>query len=458
MAFLYGDVILTVLFLAFAAMFLFVRKRSINILSGLGIIILCFLLDLPLLLTLLIGAVVSMISFNYLRDYKAVAIVLAFFLLPFLLVPAAVAAPPNDTGPPFECPPAFGGEFVKEVGSVKNQPGIDVHGTNYLVGDIGKVMVFLSVGNYPIDNAACFVNVLKPDMSFFIQNDLMLHYNTTSTEFQGLYYYDFTVPNITGVFPVEAYCFYNSTELIDYPDSYISNITLWDGELDDLRRFDDGAHMSFQGDGNCNGVNCQQLFSIPVQEGGAEEFLTSFRINAGVWTNKQRIFYFYIRDYDADEWVYWFNITKNVPVNPTQYFMEINESFIQDGGLNLLVKINVSDFDNGDLDLYHIYASRIYNGSYVGELRGSNEIVVSAGGQFQYQIITGDEPIIDATSLFTILFLIVAVGLLLFGFYIWTGFAFILWVILFSTNTYISLIIVGIGLILILSDRFRKKE
>ena len=458
MVFLYDDVILTVLFLALGLIFLFVRKKGINLLAGLGIIYLSYALGLPTIILIAIGAIVGLISLNYLIQPRAAAILLGVAILPLLLaVPMAEAAPPNGTlpEPPFECPPAFGGEFVKEVGAVTRQPNINVQGTNYLIADQGKIMVFLAVGAYPIDNAACYVNVLKPDMTFFIENDLMFHYNTTGSEFQGLYYYDFTVPNITGVFPVEAYCYYNSTEIIDYPDEFISNVTLLSGDVDDLQRFDDDQKMDFIGDGNCNGVNCEIQFYIPVQEGGATEFLADFRINAEAWTNQPIDFLFYVYDHNASSWVYWFNITKDVPVDPQNFYMDITEDFIQPGGLDIWVKVNVSDFDNRDLDLYHLYASRIYNGSYVGELRGSNEIVVSDGGQFQYDIITSDEPIIDATSLFTILWLIVAVALLIFGLLRWAGLAFIIWAILFYINIYISLIIIFIGLVLLFS---KKKE
>jgi hypothetical protein len=364
----------------------------------------------------------------------------------------AEAADPPGPDPP-ACPPAFSGDFVKEVGAVTRQPNMDVQGTNYLINDSGKIMVYLAIGAYPIDNAACYVNVLKPDMTFFIQSDLMFHYNATGTEFQGLYYYDFIVPNITGVFPVEAYCFYNSSELIDYPDEFDSNITLLDGEVEDLRRFDDDQRMEFIGDGNCNGVSCEAKFFIPVQEGGAEEFLADFRVNAEVWTNKQENFSFWVYDWNASNYVYWFDITKNVPVNPQNFYLEITEDFIQPGGLDIWVKVNVTDFDNGDLDIYHLYASRVYNGSYVGELRGSNEIVVSGGGQFQYDIITSDEPIIDTTSLFTILWIIIAVALLIFGLYAWSGLAFIVWAVLFFINIYISVIVIFIGLLLLFAER-----
>jgi len=93
-------------------------------------------------------------------------------------------------------------ELVEEVLEITNQPEIDVKGTDYVPGDIGKMQVYLTQGNNPITNATCLISALYPNMTFFIQQQLMLEAN--KTDFERLYFYGFVVPNVSGVYPVNA--------------------------------------------------------------------------------------------------------------------------------------------------------------------------------------------------------------------------------------------------------------
>ena len=136
-------------------------------------------------------------------------------------------------------------EKVLEVEKMTKQPTMEVLGTDYLIGDEGKLQSYLKVGEFPIDNASCFVSVLYPNMTYFLENQMM---NGVGLEyFSGLYFYDFIVPEQTGVYPVNSYCFYDSTHQHYIPHVYSGNFTFLNGYLDDLFTDDFDSGLLFGG-------------------------------------------------------------------------------------------------------------------------------------------------------------------------------------------------------------------
>jgi len=79
---------------------------------------------------------------------------------------------------------------------------LKLSGTEYSVGDIGKVFLQLLDNNKAIiNNASCYVKAFNPDISIYLNTTLM-----ASTS-EGFYYYDFNpVPLITGVYMISAFC------------------------------------------------------------------------------------------------------------------------------------------------------------------------------------------------------------------------------------------------------------
>jgi hypothetical protein len=92
---------------------------------------------------------------------------------------------------------------------------IQVFGTEYYPGDNGKIFVqVLKDVLTPVNNASCFATIYKPDGSIWLDEVRMTYQNNSN----GLYFYDFTVNNITGVYMVEAYCEYDVYQAINYAD------------------------------------------------------------------------------------------------------------------------------------------------------------------------------------------------------------------------------------------------
>jgi hypothetical protein len=84
----------------------------------------------------------------------------------------------------------------------------DIFGTEYTEGDDGTIFLLLKDNNgIPISNATCTLDIYYPNIANqthpeWINNGLMMYKE------EGLYYYDFTVPLLTGLYMVNAQCTY----------------------------------------------------------------------------------------------------------------------------------------------------------------------------------------------------------------------------------------------------------
>lgn len=116
---------------------------------------------------------------------------------------------------------------VQQVSKVINQTGMFVGGTEYQVGDTGKIFVQLEEGGTAINTANCYLTSYYPNNSLFL-NSISLIYLAGS---DGLYYYSAIVPNATGVFMNIARCQYSVDNQYFYSPDYspyldeLSNLT-----------------------------------------------------------------------------------------------------------------------------------------------------------------------------------------------------------------------------------------
>lgn len=85
---------------------------------------------------------------------------------------------------------------------------VELSGTEYYENDDGTVFLqLMDSAGVAINNATCSLNIYYPNTvntthPIFITNGMMLFLNN------GIYYYDFTIPNLAGVYIVDAKCTY----------------------------------------------------------------------------------------------------------------------------------------------------------------------------------------------------------------------------------------------------------
>jgi hypothetical protein len=105
--------------------------------------------------------------------------------------------------------------------SNKPKGRVDVHGTEYTAG-IDKTaknwVQLLNASNQEVNNGLCYISIFTPTHATYLSNALM-----TSSNDSGIYYYDYNVPVIPGVYPVIAECYYEASETEFYPTSIAIN-------------------------------------------------------------------------------------------------------------------------------------------------------------------------------------------------------------------------------------------
>jgi len=93
--------------------------------------------------------------------------------------------------------------IINETGTGSSVATVVVHGTEYSIGSNGKIVShFLNADGDPVNDENCSITIYYPNGTMFINNSNMSYMNGT----YGIYYYNFTVPDITGVYPVDVNC------------------------------------------------------------------------------------------------------------------------------------------------------------------------------------------------------------------------------------------------------------
>lgn len=440
------------LLLFLIVMYFFHKNRAVHIGCAIGIIVLSLILQFPLLFVLLISVSLFAFSFSFLRRSGVVLSLIVLCLLPGLVF----AAKPDVVITP-DVIPSAAIDKVKEVEKVKlveevvqitAQPRATISGTDYLPFDDGKLMAYLVIGEYPLSTASCFVSVLYPNMSHFLYDQMMVPVNNSL--FAGLYYLDFTVPNVTGVYPVAAYCLYNTSSVKVVPVGQIVNgIPIDEGSYDNLA-LDDESHLVFLGSGVCNNLVCTYTVTFSLPPGYDSQFLYDARLFNRFETDKAgRNFNFSIRNFDTARWDAWYTVTNGGVNDDALMQRKINGSHVNDSNNALQVRMSVYDYDGGRsyYDYSVIYLS--YNGSYVGDLRGNSEVVVSDGVNVILEEVTGDIEFVSSTAALSIIILVIAISLLFLGQEHFAGFFLALWAMLYSDNLYITLLVLLLSVAMI---------
>ena len=108
---------------------------------------------------------------------------------------------------------------------INNPKGeMTIHGTEYTFGQTSKAWLqLINTSGNVVNNAVCYVDIYYPDQSEFIERAVM-----TSANHDGIYYYDFKLPDIEGVYPVIALCYYEAGTT----PNYATDFTIINGTID----------------------------------------------------------------------------------------------------------------------------------------------------------------------------------------------------------------------------------
>jgi len=185
-----------------------------------------------------------------------------------------------------------------------------VHGTEYSPHDKGKVWLqLLNSSGEEIINGVCYVDIYTPSNEEFIEFATM-----TNLLHDGIYYYDFTIPQEYGVYPSIAKCYYDSYQDAIVASSYVVDWGKTDaGVLSDTYSLN-GQYLKLKTskDGlppdNENRINATFTFDDYYTNCGnvSEELLKGITFYwAGEWNTGQDIhdIFIYTYNYTSNSWI-----------------------------------------------------------------------------------------------------------------------------------------------------------
>ena len=182
---------------------------------------------------------------------------------------------------------------------MNNPSAITLHGTEYQSGDPAKIWLqLLDSSQQAINNATCFLTIYQPNNQPLLQNIQMT--NGPS----GIYYYDFYAPDVIGVYPAVADCYYVATvsngAAINYSLAVNGNIT---GNLTSLL-VNDGNRWKLQ-----EGVNAldNHVMDFNVTIGGLSDTNLETNLVIGMrarWNGLiDEELYMKIWNYTSNSWI-----------------------------------------------------------------------------------------------------------------------------------------------------------
>jgi hypothetical protein len=127
-------------------------------------------------------------------------------------MPSCNTLPKNDTSTALE---KIYDELTKLKQQVyQNSPSITVHGTEYAIGQLGKVWVqVLDVNKTAVNNATCLIDIYTPSNMRLVEKQPMSFLE------DGIYYYNFIVPSQIGVYPAIVQCYYVTSTIVSLASS-----------------------------------------------------------------------------------------------------------------------------------------------------------------------------------------------------------------------------------------------
>lgn len=264
-------------------------------------------------------------------------------------------------------------DLPKEIAKEVSKPALSFFGTEYNIGENGTIFLqLLDTNRNPVNNAFCQITAHYPDKSYYLYNVPM-----TFLE-RGIYYRDFIASSITGVYILNAYCFYS---VVEYYFDLPYNLSF------------DGTKLS---DNSDQPVNVQKTDCILfATEGGRyQEYIFNQseigNINLSAITaldllwvgqNDKTNNYLQIWNFTSSSWV---NVGSSFDQAPSLGSCENSRGFTKTlaNGFNSVVSGNVVKFRfyGGQTEkIYTDQANIIFhnNGSAVSDIRDSGELHIT---------------------------------------------------------------------------------
>jgi hypothetical protein len=277
---------------------------------------------------------------------------------------------------------------------------LKLFGTEYSYGQDGKIWLqLLFNNNTEIDNAICYANIFYPSGDYFLEDITM-----NNLGHDGIYYYDFEIPIIQGVYLAVAKCYYEAGQLLSFASNYFIELGTYDsGTIADTYSID-GNFIRFREtttnpvrnisvgfnftDGKiCSNISEALLTGITIRTYGRFDSVVNDDITISIW-NHTSSSWFELPN-KILEGASWKDVTNSFSLNNIS-----NTGFVNSSGTGFRLRFKDTTLTDGatsnlDIDYAVVSCDKLSNPQWE-EVRGSSELHVSSDFLYEFFIDYGE--------------------------------------------------------------------
>lgn len=273
---------------------------------------------------------------------------------------------------------------------VNSRPDLKLYGTEYAVGQKGTVWLQLRDDEgQPVNDGNCHINIWKPNQlnqthPIWITNSPMLYLPTSD----GLYYYDFIVPQEEGVYLMSASCTFVVYGIWYYEgaEEQMVRTPIWGTFIGDsivLNDFNDYLYTKCSSANEEGGKRCKSQYDWVLDN-------TTFQSLDLFWageTDSSSTVEFFVYNWTNSEYIRLPNIKlisgtgSNNPIGIDEFVFNTIPSLNDTISDSNQVRIVMNVSSGNTFSLFNNWLSLRANqeGEYLFDMRGSGEIHVSSG-------------------------------------------------------------------------------
>jgi hypothetical protein len=261
-----------------------------------------------------------------------------------------------------------------------SKPSMSMFGTDYYVGDYGKVWLqLLDTSGKNVDNAICFLDVYYPFGNKYIERASMNFLD------KGIYYYDLMIPDIVGIYPTTALCYYTTTNQIETADSGYINTGI--NDINSYVQTQTKNNVYWKIDENISGGNYRLDFGENFTNISQPALMTEIDIFwSGKWNGGTDYLTIQIYNFTSSSWIALSNTIPDTGGSRIDITNSIANTNASNSGLlkNNETRIRITDTSGADAtkskaqtDYLALNFISLSNPSYI-ETRGSSEMNVKS--------------------------------------------------------------------------------
>ena len=267
-------------------------------------------------------------------------------------------------------------EYIEKVGRTlqANQLGIKIYGTDYYFYEDGKIFLQLLDKGQPINQAICLLDLFDPNKTKILDDALMPYLNDSD----GLYYYEYKIPPVPGIYMLSAKCLYLVNYTRDYADDFtLTRGTVVEGTYEDTWNEDRVYHTVRESVYSVIPrryiIDIYYEFENVTLPDNATQMVILWK---GEWTDTDNTLYMYLWNWDTSSWdlmpnrIAWYtNMISNTIEN------ESISKYLRDGVVRVRFYRITTDQDELRTDLLEVQLHYAIYGS-IEMMRGGGEVHV----------------------------------------------------------------------------------